>query len=230
MVFQVTYLWKGEPADSIVLEQSVSSTCAYRFENGQRYLVYAEREGDLLSAGICSRTAPASQTSEDVVSSFASVCEDRRRRSIRQLPGPFWPVWTRRSGGSVWGGGAPRYLRTVPALVVPALMEQWDQADGGLRLAAFHSLRAFREVAPEAILPLLRKATADTNAAVRAAALEDLIAAAVDPDSLAFLCEAGRRDPDPEGDARGLVRCVQSPVEETKSGRPAGIPAATPRW
>jgi hypothetical protein len=52
---------------SVELVNEGMSTCSYRFNEGQRYLVYArKREDGRLMAGICSRTRPLAEAAEDL--------------------------------------------------------------------------------------------------------------------------------------------------------------------
>lgn len=44
----------------------VSSSCAYAFERGERYLVYASRYEDGLQTGACDRTAPLAEAEKDL--------------------------------------------------------------------------------------------------------------------------------------------------------------------
>ncbi len=78
--FRVIDAWKGVPGESMVLygqdvayygeleegEMVVSSSCAYVFERGERYLVYASRYEDGLQTGACDRTAPLAEAEKDL--------------------------------------------------------------------------------------------------------------------------------------------------------------------
>lgn len=78
--FRVLDAWKGVPGESVVLygqeaayygeleegEMVVSSSCAYVFERGERYLVYASRYEDGLQTGACDRTAPLAEAEKDL--------------------------------------------------------------------------------------------------------------------------------------------------------------------
>jgi len=64
--FSVEGLWKGAPAHEIVMPYSaggsIVSDCAYRFELGEEYLVYASWSG----ANKCSRTTVLGHAAADV--------------------------------------------------------------------------------------------------------------------------------------------------------------------
>ena len=78
--FRVIDAWKGVSGESVVLygqeaayygeleegEMVVSSSCAYVFERGERYLVYASRNEDGLQTGACDRTAPLAEAEKDL--------------------------------------------------------------------------------------------------------------------------------------------------------------------
>ena len=78
--FRVLDAWKGVSGESVVLygqgtayygelqegEMVVSSSCAYVFERGERYLVYASRYEDGLQTGACDRTAPLAEAGKDL--------------------------------------------------------------------------------------------------------------------------------------------------------------------
>ncbi len=78
--FRVLDAWKGVPGESVVLygqeaayygeleegEMVVFSSCAYVFERGERYLVYASRYEDGLQTGACDRTAPLAEAEKDL--------------------------------------------------------------------------------------------------------------------------------------------------------------------
>ena len=78
--FRVLDAWKGVSGESVVLygqgtayygelqegEMVVSSSCAYVFERGERYLVYASRHEDGLQTGACDRTAPLAEAGKDL--------------------------------------------------------------------------------------------------------------------------------------------------------------------
>lgn len=50
----------------MVLTNGDGASCGYRFTSGERYLVYANRQGTALVTGICSRTRPLAEAAEDV--------------------------------------------------------------------------------------------------------------------------------------------------------------------
>jgi hypothetical protein len=78
--FRVLDAWKGVSGESVVLygqetayygelqegETVMSSSCAYVFERGARYLVYASRYEDGLQTGACDRTAPLAEAGKDL--------------------------------------------------------------------------------------------------------------------------------------------------------------------
>jgi len=68
--FSVEGLWKGAPAQEIIMPNSaggsIVSDCAYRFELGEKYLVYASGSGAGLSTNKCSRTTVLSSARADV--------------------------------------------------------------------------------------------------------------------------------------------------------------------
>ncbi len=74
--FRVERLWKGEPAEEIVLVNTgmgkagggerIISTCAYNFRLGEKYLVYAYGSEGKLQTHKCTRTAVLEGAAEDV--------------------------------------------------------------------------------------------------------------------------------------------------------------------
>lgn len=78
--FRVLDAWKGVPGESVVLygqeaayygkleegEMVVASSCAYTFEEGESYLVYASRQEDGLQTGLCDRTMPLTEAERDL--------------------------------------------------------------------------------------------------------------------------------------------------------------------
>jgi hypothetical protein len=68
--FSVEGLWKGAPAQEIILPNSaggsIVSDCAYRFELGERYLVYASGSGIQLNTNKCSRTTVLGNAGTDI--------------------------------------------------------------------------------------------------------------------------------------------------------------------
>jgi hypothetical protein len=87
--FQVERWWKGSFAPEVVLFtgeyraddlSSISeSTCAYQFQVGRRYLVYADFFFGRLRAAYCSRTDNLEQAGEDL----RILGRGRRPRSVR---------------------------------------------------------------------------------------------------------------------------------------------------
>ena len=68
--FSVEGSWKGAPAQEIIMPNSASgsivSDCAYRFELGEKYLVYASGSGTRLDTNKCSRTTVLGNAGADV--------------------------------------------------------------------------------------------------------------------------------------------------------------------
>ena len=78
--FRVVDAWKGISEDSVVLygqemvyygeieegEMVVSSSCAYIFEKGERYLVYADRFEDGFRTGTCDGTTKLEDSGKDL--------------------------------------------------------------------------------------------------------------------------------------------------------------------
>ena len=67
VTFDVDRVWKGENEASITIQTSPSSaSCGYSFEENSHYLVYANRNGDMLDVSLCSRTNLVSSATEDI--------------------------------------------------------------------------------------------------------------------------------------------------------------------
>jgi hypothetical protein len=68
--FSVEGWWKGAPAQEIIMPNSaggsIVSDCAYRFELGEEYLVYASWSGAQLNTNKCSRTTMLGNAGADV--------------------------------------------------------------------------------------------------------------------------------------------------------------------
>lgn len=78
--FRVIEAWKGVSGSSAVLygqdpayygklekdQMVVVSSCAYGFEKGERYLIYAHRHEDGFQTGACDRTAPLAGAEKDL--------------------------------------------------------------------------------------------------------------------------------------------------------------------
>ena len=65
--FEVDHPLLNAAAGPVDIVTTDSSTCAYRFTQGQKYLVYAwKREDGRWTTGICSRTRPFSEAAEDL--------------------------------------------------------------------------------------------------------------------------------------------------------------------
>jgi hypothetical protein len=72
--FEVVQHWKGiEHESAIVRTPSSSAACGVSFEVGTSWLVYADREGGLLTTGLCSRTRRIEDAEEDVAALGAGV-------------------------------------------------------------------------------------------------------------------------------------------------------------
>ena len=66
--------WKGIDSERVVVETAAdSAACGVAFEVQTSWLVYAEREGERLSASLCSRTARIEDAQEDVATLGAGV-------------------------------------------------------------------------------------------------------------------------------------------------------------
>ena len=67
MTFDVDRVWKGENESSITIQTRQSSaSCGYSFEEDSNYLVYAQRNGEMLDVSLCSRTSLVSSAAEDI--------------------------------------------------------------------------------------------------------------------------------------------------------------------
>lgn len=67
--FEVSEYFRGEKKDSrvTVYSSESSASCGYLFKRGETYLVYAGRgDSGRLGTGLCSRTAPISEATEDL--------------------------------------------------------------------------------------------------------------------------------------------------------------------
>ncbi len=70
----VVQQWKGVESERVVVETAAdSAACGVAFAAETSWLVYAEREGDRLRAGLCSRTARIEDAEEDVRALGAGV-------------------------------------------------------------------------------------------------------------------------------------------------------------
>ena len=66
VTFDVDRVWKGPNDVSITIQTPQSSaSCGYGFEENKAYLVYANRNGDVLDVSLCSRTNLVSEAAED---------------------------------------------------------------------------------------------------------------------------------------------------------------------
>ena len=67
VTFDVDRVWKGENESSITIQTRQSSaSCGYSFEEDRHYLVYAQRNGEMLDVSLCSRTSLVSSAAEDI--------------------------------------------------------------------------------------------------------------------------------------------------------------------
>ena len=67
VTFDVDRVWKGENESSITIQTRQSSaSCGYSFEEDSNYLVYAQRNGEMLDVSLCSRTSLVSSAAEDI--------------------------------------------------------------------------------------------------------------------------------------------------------------------
>lgn len=64
VVVEVERAWKGVRRPRVILWSDHSSTHAFHFEVGRRYLIYARKEDGRLLVDRCSRTAPVEDTSD----------------------------------------------------------------------------------------------------------------------------------------------------------------------
>jgi hypothetical protein len=67
--FAVERAYRGVQGDFVEVQTGLGGgDCGYHFEMGERYLVYgyARKDGDPISTGICTRTAPLAGASEDL--------------------------------------------------------------------------------------------------------------------------------------------------------------------
>jgi hypothetical protein len=69
--FRIAKYWKGAKVDTVVvIHNGAPTTCAYPFEVGRSYLVYARlvpaETGAVLLTTICTRTAPAEAAGDDM--------------------------------------------------------------------------------------------------------------------------------------------------------------------
>jgi len=66
VTFLVGSTWKGQVAQSVTIQTGGGAgDCGYRFEVGERYLVYAYGSAESLSTSICQRTRPLSASTVD---------------------------------------------------------------------------------------------------------------------------------------------------------------------
>lgn len=68
ITLRVSKVWKGEVGEQVkVRTAGTSAACGYRFVEGERYLVYADRdEADPMRVSLCSRTALVANAGQDL--------------------------------------------------------------------------------------------------------------------------------------------------------------------
>ena len=68
ITLRVSKVWKGEIGDQVkVRTAGTSAACGYSFAQGERYLVYADRdEADPMRVSLCSRTALVANAEQDL--------------------------------------------------------------------------------------------------------------------------------------------------------------------
>jgi hypothetical protein len=72
--FDVVQHWKGVEVEHAVVRTAESSAaCGVSFEVGTSWLIYADREGEALTTGICSRTRRIEDAGEDLAELGAGV-------------------------------------------------------------------------------------------------------------------------------------------------------------
>jgi len=72
--FAVTRAWKGAEEEQVeVRTRAHGAACGYRFAEGATYLVYAYGEPDDLRVGLCSRTRPIEDASDDLAELGAGI-------------------------------------------------------------------------------------------------------------------------------------------------------------
>lgn len=94
--FKVEKIWKGDSVDEITMSiqqgkhngKSVSTSCDYRFEMGERYLVYAIYINDELNTGACSRTTSLKQVerAEEEIRGLNEIRLPEIRKTKSELP------------------------------------------------------------------------------------------------------------------------------------------------
>lgn len=74
VTLEVVQSWKGVDAEEVVVETaSNSAACGVSFAVATSWLVYATRDGDVLRAGLCSRTARIEDAQDDLAALGAGV-------------------------------------------------------------------------------------------------------------------------------------------------------------
>lgn len=59
--------WKGAKCGEVTITTGLGdSDCGYAFQEGQAYLIYADKQRGKLSTNICTRTRPTAEAGEDL--------------------------------------------------------------------------------------------------------------------------------------------------------------------
>ncbi len=59
--------WKGARCEEVTITTGLGdSDCGYAFQEGQSYLIYADKQRGKLSTNICTRTKPTAEAGEDL--------------------------------------------------------------------------------------------------------------------------------------------------------------------
>ena len=67
VTFEVDDVWKGPQTKTITVSTAASSaSCGYEFQEGEKYIVYANGQESSLSTGLCSRTTLFANADEDL--------------------------------------------------------------------------------------------------------------------------------------------------------------------
>lgn len=90
--FKVNEVWKGKVAPTITVQSAeASASCGFKFQDGQRYIVYAHQTGDSLDVSLCSRTAQHSAAGQDIAElGQGSVPPQAPETSIPASSGLWW--------------------------------------------------------------------------------------------------------------------------------------------
>ena len=64
---RVEEAWKGARCEEVTITTGLGdSDCGYAFQEGQAYLIYADKQRGRLSTNLCTRTKPAAEAGEDL--------------------------------------------------------------------------------------------------------------------------------------------------------------------